>query len=152
MTDGHKFLVIDWSQWHMAISSENIGASEMSLTSKWHFLKVHITTGSQWNLSLTGQWNFWTNCFKNCHRQVNDSFEAAHSKCHWLVNDNFEAPILSELMAICHWLQSMTPNLWTSVIDCSQWQKFMAKPAKKCHWPRSMTKKSVIDWMYTIYG
>ena len=44
-------------------------------------------------------------------------------------------------MAMCHWLQSMTPNLWTSVIDCSQWQKFMAKPAKKCHWLWSMTKK-----------
>ena len=61
-------------------------------------------------------------------------------------------PILFELMALCHWLWSMTWNLWTFVIDCSQWQKFMAKPAKKCHWLRSMTKKSVIDWMYTIYG
>ena len=57
-----------------------------------------------------------------------------------------------QLMAMCHWLQSMTRILWPSVIDCSQWQKFMAKPAKKCHWLWSMTKKSVIDWMYIIYG
>ena len=89
---------------------------------------------------------------RNCHWLVNDSFESPLEKCHWLVNDSFKSPIFSELMAICHWLQSMTQNLWTSVIDHSQWQKFMAKLAKKCHWPWSMTKKSVIDWMYTIYG
>ena len=79
-------------------------------------------------------------------------FEHPCEKCHWPVNDSFEAPILLELMAMCHWLQSMTQNLWTFVIDCSQWQKFMAKLAKKCHWLWSMTKKSVIDWMYTIWG
>ena len=48
---------------------------------------------------------------------------------------------------------SLTPVNDTKFMDiCSQWQKFMAKPAKKCHWLWSMTKKSVIDWMYTIYG
>ena len=74
-------------------------------------------------------WWFWNSSFK---------------KCHWLVNDSFKSPIFSELMAICHWLQSTTkiyghlsltavndrnlwPNLPKSVIDCGQWQK-------KCHW------------------
>ena len=70
MTNVHKFCVIDWSQWHMAISSENIGDLKLSLTSQWHFLnelfqnhqwqfpKVHIIAGSRWNLSLTSQWHF----------------------------------------------------------------------------------------------
>ena len=57
-----------------------------------------------------------------------------------------------QLMAMCHWLQSITRNLWPSVIDCDQWQKNYGQIYKKCHWLRSMTKKSVIDWMYTIYG
>ena len=57
-----------------------------------------------------------------------------------------------QLMAMCHWLQSITRNLWPSVIDCDQWQKNYGQSYKNCHWPRSMTKKSVIDWMYTIYG
>ena len=35
----------------------------------------------------------------------------------------------------------MTQNLWTFVIDCSQWHKFMDKASKKCHWLQSMTKK-----------
>ena len=110
MTNVHKFCVIDWSQWHMAISSKNIGASKMSLTSQWHFLKVHITAGSRWNLSLTSQWHFSTDSLrividrsmtvsKGAHySRVSENtvidrsmtlFNRQPQNCHWPVNDSF---------------------------------------------------------------
>ena len=55
--------------------------------------------------------------------------------CHWPVNDSLVMDI--KLMAMCDWPWSMT---------CGHKWVF-----KKCHWPRSMTEKSVIDWMYTIH-
>ena len=49
------------------------------------------------------------------------------------------------LMAICHWLRSMTKNLWTLSLTA-------VNDPKKCHWPRSMTFFSVIDRIYSIWG
>ena len=59
------------------------------------------------------------------------------------------APLQSVIdwsMTLCLW----TSALWPCVIDCGQWQCGHKLALRKCHWPRSMTEKSVIDWMYTI--
>ena len=147
----------------------------MSLTGQWQFLVV-LQVGNRRKSVIDRSMTFLNKALKKCHWPVDDSFGSYYKwgiaekvsltgqwqfwivlqvgnrrkKCHWPVNDSFEALIMLELMAMCHWLQSITQNLWTFVIDHSQWQKFMAKLAKKCHWPRSMTKKSVIVWMYTM--